>query len=95
MPGAPVIVERIEIPEIDSAALAEQMERIRADLDRTRIVLEARRADGFPEFDQTWEFDFENLSELGEEAMLGANVWFGMPLTRGLKLSEIDAGLGE
>jgi C-terminal processing protease CtpA/Prc len=93
--GAPVIVERIEIPEIDSEALARQMERLREDLERTKVVIGTRHARGPGDEHEAWELEFDNLSELGEEAMLGTNVWFGMHMTRGLKLAEINKGLGE
>jgi membrane-associated protease RseP (regulator of RpoE activity) len=95
VPGSPVIIEKIEVPEIDTTKLGEQMEALREKLDHTRIVLDAQRLpDDVLDLEGTWNIDFDNLSELGETAMLGTTVWFGMPLTRGLKLAEIDTGLG-
>jgi S1-C subfamily serine protease len=35
------------------------------------------------------------LSELGDLALHDANIWFGLPLTQGLQLAEIEPGLGE
>ena len=32
---------------------------------------------------------------MGNFALHDANIWFGMPMTKGLKLAELDAGLGE
>jgi predicted metalloprotease with PDZ domain len=95
VPGHELHIERIEIPTIDKEALAEKMGQIREEIDRARIVIEARQAEGLEYAPQTWEFEFDKLSDIGEEAMLGANLWFGMPLTRGLKFAEVDAGLGE
>ncbi|NIP16779.1 MAG: PDZ domain-containing protein [Xanthomonadales bacterium] len=93
-PGAPVIVERIEIPEIDSEALTERMARIREDLDRAKIVIEAKRIGELAHEPGSLHLELESLSEIGEEAMLGASLWFGLPLTQGLKLASVDEGLG-
>ena len=39
-------------------------------------------------------YEFETLSEVGDAALAGTNIWFGMPLTRGLKFAELDESLG-
>ena len=44
---------------------------------------------------EVFEYNFETFSDLGEDALYSANVWFGMPLTRGLKLAEVNEGLGD
>ncbi len=94
-PMAPVIVERISIPEIDEVELRAQVERIREGIDRARVVIETNRFSHFGDAPSAWEYEFETLSELGDGALREANVWFGLPVTRGLKLAEIDEGLGE
>jgi hypothetical protein len=94
-PGAPVIIERIEVPEIDREKLEEKMRNLREEIERARVVIETRRGEGLHHVPETWAFEFDNLSEIGGEAMMGANLWFGMPMTRGLKMAEIDRGLGE
>ena len=95
-PSAPDHVIRIEqlvVPDIDTEALTKQIEVIRADIDTRRLVMEAKR--GISEVDFEFEYEFHELSEMGDVALHEANVWFGMPMTRGLKLAELDAGLGE
>ena len=42
-----------------------------------------------------YEFEFHDMSELGDRVLHQANGWFGLPMTQGLKLAEIDPGLGE
>ena len=80
------------VPEIDPAALAEQIEQIRIEIDERRVWMEsgehAQHADEF-------EFEFHEMSELGDFALSDANIWFGMPMAQGLKLAEIDPDLGE
>jgi len=42
-----------------------------------------------------YEFDTEAFSGFGDAVLAGTNVWFGMPLVRGLKMAEVGEGLGE
>jgi C-terminal processing protease CtpA/Prc len=91
-PGDIVTVERIVIPEIDTEAITEQIEQIRVEIDERRALMEAERA---AHGDHEYEFEFHELSELGDFALHDANIWFGLPLTRGLQLAEIEPGLGE
>jgi hypothetical protein len=93
-PGAPVVIEHIEIPEIDGEAIVAQVERIREDLDKTRIVIDTERMIRAGEAPETWEYRFETLSEFGDDALAETSVWFGLPVTRGLKLAEVDEDLG-
>jgi len=100
-PGAPAAptpsekvysIEHIVVPEIDTEALSAQIDQLRADIDKRRAVREALRvapADG------AWDIDFDELSELGNLALQDADVWFGLPMTKGLQLAEVDPGLGE
>jgi len=93
-PGAPVIVEHIEVPPIDEVALAEKMQQLEKELGERRIFIEKRAQELAAAAPEAWSFEFENLSELGEEAVLGANVWFGTPMTTGLKLAQVNEELG-
>jgi hypothetical protein len=92
VPGKVVTIERIEVPQIDTEALTEQIEQIRIEIDERRVLMEsgefAPHADGY-------EFELHELSEMGDLALHDANVWFGLPMARGLKLAEIDPDLGE
>lgn len=76
-PMSQVFIERIEMPEIDEAALEERMQ-----------VLRQRFSDG------DWEFEFEDFSDFGDAVISGTDIWIGMPLTRGLRMTEIEPGLG-
>ena len=94
-PGAPervITIERIVVPEIDTVALAEQIEQIRIEIDERRALREVMRVEPL---DGEYEFEFHEMSEMGDFALHDANVWFGLPMARGLKLAEIDSGLGE
>jgi len=93
-PDAPVIVEHIEVPPIDEAALAEKMAQLEKELGERRIFIDKHAEELAEVASESWAFEFENLSELGEEAMLGANVWFGMPMTSGLKFAQVNKELG-
>lgn len=91
-PGEVVTIERIVIPEIDTEAITEQIEQIRIEIDERRDLIEAGRSghEG-----HEYEIEFHELSELGDFALHDANIWFGLPLTRGLQLAEIGPGLGD
>jgi C-terminal processing protease CtpA/Prc len=87
-------VERMDVPEINRAELAEQIERMevqieqRGDRNLSGTYWAAGDADGYA-------FYFDDMSELGDIALSDTNAWFGMPLTSGLRLAEIDPALGE
>jgi type II secretory pathway component PulC len=85
-------IEHIVVPEIDTEALSAQIDQMRADIDKRRAVREALRA---APVEGAWNIEFDELSELGNLALQDADVWFGLPLTRGLQLAEVDPGLGE
>lgn len=85
-------IEHIVVPEIDTETLSTQIDRMRMDIDKRRAVREALRA---APVEGTWNIEFDELSELGNLALQDADVWFGLPLTQGLQLAEVEPGLGE
>lgn len=91
-PARVISIERIEVPRIDTEGLTEQIEQIRIEIEERGALMEsgefAPHADGY-------EFEFHELSEMGGFALHEANDWFGLPMTQGLKLAEIDPDLGE
>jgi C-terminal processing protease CtpA/Prc len=91
-PGEVIRIKSIVVPEIDTEALAEQIVQIRIEIDERWVSMESGE---FAPHDGEYEFEFHELSELGDFALSDANIWFGMPMTQGLKLAEIDPGLGE
>jgi len=91
-PGEVLRIEHIVVPEIDTEALTEQIEQIRIEIDERRVLMDSGE---FAPHDGEFEFEFHELSELGDFALSDANIWFGMPMTQGLKLAEIHPGLGE
>ena len=92
VPGKVISIERVVVPEIDTEALAEQIKQMRIEVDERRMVMEAGH---FAPHDREYKIELHEMSELGDFALHDANVWFGLPLTQGLKLAEIDPGLGE
>ena len=94
-PGDPskvVTIERIVVPELDTEEIAKQISKIRVEVDERRELLEAR---ALAPMEGTYEFEFHDMSEMGNIALHDANVWFGLPMAQGLRLAEINDGLGE
>lgn len=88
-PDAPVIVQSFEMPNIDREQLEREIEALHETLDTRQIIIDFEGDQG-----QSFIQEFESLSELGGVALAGTNIWFGMPLTRGLELAELNSGLG-
>ena len=86
-------VERMVVPEINRAALAEQIARM-------EVQIEQRGEHGFSgsywasDDEDGYAFYFDEMSELGDIALSDTNAWFGMPITAGLRLAEIEPDLG-
>ena len=91
-PDKVITIERIVVPEIDTAQIAEQIEKLRVQIDERNIYLDE---DIVAPVDPGYQFEFYEMSELGDFALHDANVWFGLPMTRGLHLAELDPQLGE
>lgn len=97
-PGAPeeparvVTIERIVVPEIDTAGMAEHIAKIRVEIDERRDLLDKGV---LAPVEHEYEFEFHDMSEMGNFALHDANIWFGLPMAQGLQLAEIDPGLGE
>ena len=89
-----VVIERIEVPEIDEVALAAQVEALEAEVSRLEYVFITPDDEDFL-IDEEYDFDFHDMSQIGEHAMREANVWFGLPHAQGLELTAINPGLGE
>jgi len=91
--GDTVMIERIVVPDIDTEALTEQIEQMRVEIEERRVFIESRG--DAPQFERHYEFQFDDLSDMGDFALHDTNAWFGMPLASGLRLAEIDPALGE
>jgi len=94
-PGEParlVTIERIVVPEIDTVEMSKQIAKIRVQIDERRELLDKGV---LAPVDREYEFEFHDMSEMGNFALHDANVWFGLPMAQGLQLAEIDPGLGE
>lgn len=91
-PDKVIRVERIVVPEIDTVEMTMQIEQMRAEIEKRRALREAGRIETD---ERELEIELHEMSELGNLALQGANVWFALPMTQGLKLAEIDPGLGE
>lgn len=88
-PTPPVEIHTFAFPDIDPGQLSEELEELRGELAERRIIIER-------EFEEAGDvyYEFETLSEVGDAAIAGTSIWFGMPLTRGLELAEMDSSLG-
>ncbi len=79
---------------VDSETAQVLIERIEApeingeEMGAQMQVLRERFSDG------DWDFEFEEFSDFGDAVISGTNIWFGMPLTRGLKMTGLEPGLG-
>jgi len=96
----PMIVEHIEIPHIDEAAIEAQVEALQKELasKQFRFVLpdgEEIEMSGDFELPEHFDIEMEELSELADHALREANVWFGLPQAQGLELAAINEGLGD
>ncbi len=95
-PGKHITIEEIiEVPEIDRTELAEKVHRLQEDLERKRIIISGTGEHEVHVSPEGWEFNYETFSDIGEEALHSANIWLGMPMTRGLELAEVDENLGD
>ncbi|NND46007.1 MAG: PDZ domain-containing protein [Xanthomonadales bacterium] len=96
-PGAPPAVprafEHIEIPEIDREELHGRMDQLREEVERARVIIDVHRDGEVGEFHDSYAYEFDTFSDFGDDALAEANVWFGLPVTRGLKLAEMDSDL--
>jgi len=94
-----VIVERIEIPQIDREALDAQVEALNEHLKAWRFAFVSPDGEAL-EFDEgfvlpeTMDNEIAELSDLAGHALQEANIWFGLPHAQGLRLAEINPGLG-
>ncbi len=92
-PSAPALVETIDVrgPEIESTL--KDFEAARRNLEGRRIIIDDRTTSDIG--NNVMIYEYEAFSDAAEAALAGTNIWFGVPLTRGLKLAELDGGLGE
>ena len=87
-----IVVESVVVPDIDEEALAERMEVLRERLAENEFSFHEGE---FPhEFQQEFEFEYGDFSDVAGHAFSTANVWFGMPQAQGLELATINEGLG-
>lgn len=81
--------------EFDMQELERNLEAVREEFDERRIIIERFGPGDAPLVDgQSSLFGVEHLSDAGDAALASTNIWFGVPLTRGLKLAELDSELG-
>jgi C-terminal processing protease CtpA/Prc len=101
VPGAPPViiehVERIEIPDIDEEVLHERVQQMTEDMQTRKFLFVApdgETFDGEFEFPESFDVEIKGYSELAEQALREANVWFGLPQAQGLELARVNKGLG-
>jgi len=100
-PGDPqVFIEGIEVPHIDEEAINAQVQALQKELEskQFRFVLpggEEIQMSGDFALPEHLDIEVEELSELADQALREANIWFGLPQAQGLELAAINEGLGE
>lgn len=87
-----IIVERIQVPEIDQEALDERMRDLQERLQSRQFIF-VDPEDG--SYEWQGEFDIDDFSDLSGRAFADADIWFGLPQTRGLEFATVNAELGE
>jgi hypothetical protein len=88
------IIKHVELAELDEEAMVAKIAAIEERVKEMEFVFiseDGERHTSMGDF----EFEFAEMSQLGEHAMREANVWFGLPHAQGLELSAINPGLGE
>ena len=102
-PTAPPVlverIERIEVPAIDEESLNERVHEITQRLNArnfTVVVPDGQNFefDGDFEFPESFDLEFREYSDLAEQALEEADMWFGLPQSQGLELARLNEGLG-
>jgi len=87
-----LLIERIIVPEITEAALAVQLEKLQESVHS----MSYRLIGGYGENPISHDVHLElmKMSDFGQHAIMEADIWFGLPHTQGLELTEINEDLG-
>jgi C-terminal processing protease CtpA/Prc len=100
-PGAPAAsgaphstIDGIDFPEFDEEELARTIGAIEEQLEQFDYNLFGEDGETF-EFTEDFQFDGAAMSPFGAHALHQANVWFGLPHTRGLELVSLNPALGK
>ncbi len=94
-PEAPLIVQSIDLPTMEFEELKRSLKDMEKEFEERRIIIERfAPADGSEGSAEAYFFGLDEFSEAGDAALASAGLWFAMPLTRGLKLAELDPELG-
>jgi C-terminal processing protease CtpA/Prc len=91
---AHVIVERIEVPEVDTEALELHLAELKDKLSGEEFRFAYSNGGDF-EFNGDFDIEVDDFSGLASQALREANIWFGMPHSQGLELTAVNEGLGK
>jgi hypothetical protein len=101
LPDAPTaVVDGIEVPDVDLEGLNERIRQLNEELREEKYLFGSPDGGGIHidehlVLPKDFDFDAAQLSELAEQALGEADIWFGLPQSRGLQLASINEGLGQ
>lgn len=95
VPDVTIFGQSIDGPNVDSQELERELESLFSELQGQQYIFERIESGDAPlDAGDSYLSGHNRFSQAGDAALNSTNIWFGVPLTRGLKLAEMDSELG-
>ena len=95
VPDVTIFGQSIDGPNVDRQELERELESLFSELQGQQFIFERIESGDAPlDAGDSYLYGYNRFSQAGDAALNSTNIWFGVPLTRGLKLAEMDSGLG-